>query len=107
VGFYVQTLDNTKAHIHFDAIVIRQVEAPQLLCDVIVHSVNLRSGPSTDFRILTALLLGDQFEPLGRTQDGLWIQARVEDSDQVGWVANDGAYSACNMPIEDLPVSEP
>jgi hypothetical protein len=107
VGFYVQTLDNAKAHVHFDTITIREVEAVQLVCNVVVQSVNIRSGPGTDFRRLDTLLLGDQFEPLGRTQDRLWIQARVEGSDQVGWVANDKQYAACNVPIEDLAISEP
>jgi hypothetical protein len=107
VGFYVQTLDNAKAHVHFDTITIREVEAAQLVCNIVVQSVNIRSGPGTDFRRLDTLLLGDQFEPLGRTQDRLWIQARVEGNGQVGWVANDKQYAACNVPIEDLAISEP
>jgi hypothetical protein len=107
VGFYVQSLDNTKTHIHFDNITIRNVEAPQFLCSVVVQSVNLRSGPGKDFRRLITLLLGDQFEPLGRTQDGLWIQARLRESNLEGWVANDRDYAICNLTIQDLPASEP
>jgi hypothetical protein len=107
VGFYVQSLDNTKTHIHFDTITIRDVEAPQFLCSVVVQSVNLRSGPGKDFRRLITLLLGDQFEPLGRTQDGLWIQARLRENNLEGWVANDRDYAICNLAIQDLPASEP
>jgi hypothetical protein len=107
IGFYVQTLDNTKTHIHFDTITVREVELPQLSCVVVVQSVNMRSGPGTNFRRLTTLLLGDQFEPLGRTQNGLWIRARLEGSGMEGWVANDRAYAECNLAVGDLPVSEP
>ena len=107
VGFYVQTFDNSKAHIHFDTITIREVEIPQLLCNVVVQSVNMRSGPGKDFRRLNTFVLGDQFEPIGLTPDGLWIQVRVEEGGQLGWVANDRPYAACNGPIEDLPISEP
>jgi hypothetical protein len=107
VGFFVQTLDNQKTHIHFETITIREVELPQMVCNLVAQSVNLRSGPSRDFRRLTTLLRGDEFEPLERTQNGLWIRVRLGDSDQEGWIANDRDYAECNIPIEDLPVSEP
>ncbi len=107
VGFFVQTLDNTKAHIHYETITIREVELLQWACRVVVQSVNLRSGPGTNFRRLTTLLLGDQFEPLERTSNGLWIKARLEEGGLEGWVANDRAYAECNVAVGDLPVTGP
>jgi hypothetical protein len=107
IGFFVQTLDNPKTHIHFDTLTIREVELPQQACNLVAQSVNLRSGPGRDFRRLATLLRGDQFEPLERTQNGLWIRVRLEGSDQEGWVANDRAYAQCTLPTDELPVVEP
>jgi hypothetical protein len=107
LGFIVQTLDNPRVHIHYDSVQIREVEAPQWLCSVDTQALNLRSGPGLNFRILRALLDGDQIEPLQRTADELWIQVREEGDGQTGWVANDRPYITCNLSISDLPVSEP
>ena len=107
VGFVVQTFDSPQAHIHYDKLTIREVEAPQLICDVVTQALNLRIGPSTTYRLLNAFVLGDRFKPLGRTPEGLWIQVKAENSGQLGWVANDPKFVSCNVPIADLPVSEP
>ena len=108
VGFFVETFDSPKAHIHYDFLSIRGVEPPQLQCDVIAQALNLRSGPSTTYSPpLTNLTQGDRFEPLERTINGLWIRARVEDSDLSGWVANSPGYISCNVSVGDIPVSQP
>ncbi len=108
VGFFVETFDSPKAHIHYDFLSIRGVEPPQFMCDVIAQALNLRSGPSTSFSPPIAILTqGDQFEPLERTSNGLWIRVRMEGSDLSGWVANSPGYITCNVAVSDLPESQP
>lgn len=107
IAFIVQTADNPQAHIHYDKLVIREVEAPQLRCAVATKALNLRTGPGTHFRLVTALTKDTPFEPLGRTEDELWVQVRVSDSGQEGWVSNASNFIACDVPVSDLPVTEP
>jgi predicted DNA-binding protein (MmcQ/YjbR family) len=108
VGFFVETFDSPKAHIHYDFLSIRGVEPPQFMCDVIAQALNLRSGPSTSFSPPIAILTqGDQFEPLERTPNGLWIRVRLNGSDLSGWVANSPGYVTCNVAVGDLPESQP
>jgi hypothetical protein len=42
VGLYVQTQDIPRAHIHFDSVTIREVEAPQLVCSVTSIAMRVR-----------------------------------------------------------------
>jgi len=107
VGFFVETFDSPKAHIHYDFLSIREVEPPQFMCDVIAQALNLRSGPSTIYNPPIAnLTQGDQFEPLERTTNGLWIWVRMEGSDLSGWVANSPGFITCNVAVSDLPESQ-
>jgi hypothetical protein len=107
VGFFVETFDSPKAHIHYDFLSIRGVEPPQFMCDVIAQALNLRSGPSTIYNPPIAnLTQGDQFEPLERTTNGLWIWVRMEGSDLSGWVANSPGFITCNVAVSDLPESQ-
>ena len=106
VGLYVQTLNTPRAHIHFDTLTIRDVEAPQLVCSVTAIAMRVRGGPSTTFDPVVFLARGDTMEPLGLNQNGNWIRVRVEDSRQ-GWIFNDPDWISCNISIADLPVIEP
>jgi hypothetical protein len=108
VGFFVETFDSPKAHIHYDFLSIREVEPPNLICDVIAQALNLRSGPSTIYSPpITNLIQGDQFEPLERNTNGLWIRVRLAESDLSGWVANSPGYISCNVAVGDIPESQP
>jgi hypothetical protein len=101
VGFFVQTFDSTRAHIHFDSITIRNVQV-QWICSFLKKALYLRSGPGSSFTPITSLTQGDSMEPLGISPDGEWIRVRVERSDQLGWVAVDQV--SCNAPVTGLPV---
>jgi len=106
VGFYVQTLDRTRIHAHFNSITIREVQLP-LMCEVIASMLYLRSGPGTEFAPLTFLTQGDRLKPLGQSKDGEWIRVQVESNDQQGWVVNVPNFVSCNIAITDLQVIEP
>jgi hypothetical protein len=105
VGFYVETYDAARVHIHYDAITIREVETPQLLCTVVTAALRLRKGPDTTYAIVTSLSGGIHFEPLARSADGLWIEAHPEGSDQTGWVASSPELVACNTSVDSLPLA--
>lgn len=108
VGLYVQTFDSPRVHVHFDELTLREVETPQLTCNVITISLRMRSGPSTSFDPPIAFLEnGTIFDVLGRVSDGKWIKIQLEGSQTQGWVANSEAFISCNFSTDDLPVIEP
>ena len=106
VGFYVQTMDSTRIHAHFDSVVIRDVQLPQM-CYVTAVTMYLRSGPGTGYSAVTVLTEGDKVEPVGRDPEGKWLRVRPENSSQYGWVADFLNYLSCNIPADELPVVKP
>ena len=107
IGLYVETFDSPRAHIHFDELTIREVDAPQWTCNVVVSSVNMRRGPSTAFIPVQILIRGDIFEALGRSSDGQWIRAQAIDGNKQGWVYYYPEFITCNVPATELPVVQP
>jgi hypothetical protein len=127
LGFYVETFDAPRVHIHYDSLTIRQVEGPQpgqadvvaeaatpaptpspLQCSVVTPMLNLRRGPGTFYTPpIAGLPSGTLLEPLGRSPDSLWLQVRVAASGEEGWVAAAAAYISCNVFVNELPVSQP
>ena len=107
VGFYVETFDSPRVHIHYDSLAVHEVEAPKLLCSVVVSGLNLREGPGTTYTIIGSATRDTQLVPLGRSADGSWIHVRVADTQQLAWVSSAAIYVSCNMPVNDLPVREP
>lgn len=116
VGFFVENFDETLAHIHYDSLTIREVElpssrgdsipttTPERLCAVIPPALNLRSGPGTVYAPIVTLTNGISLEPLARDNEGMWIQVRVVESGQMGWINAESTYVSCNVPVTDLPV---
>src|SRR3990172_2734377 len=49
-------------------------------------SINMRSGPGTQYGIVKILKKGDVLEVLGRNQKGTWLQVRTRAGEE-GWVA--------------------
>lgn len=48
--------------------------------------INVRSGPSTDYRVVGSLARGETVTANGRNADGSWLRIQVPDSDALGWV---------------------
>jgi hypothetical protein len=103
VGFYVETFDAPRVHIHYDTISVLEAETPQLECTVATPALHFRKGPGTTYAIITSLAGGVHFEPLARSADGLWINARPEGGDQTGWVASSPELVSCNTSVDTLP----
>src|SRR5690606_38511018 len=48
--------------------------------------INVRSGPSTDYRVIGSLMRNEAVTANGRNEDGSWLRIQVPDSDALGWV---------------------
>lgn len=121
-GFYVETFDAPRAHVHFDSLAIRAPDkaalaaaraAPQptaitgLTCRVIAPLLNLRSQPDpVAGKSIVRLARNVVLKPLTRTADAQWIKVLPEGYQKVGWVAFGPAYTSCNFVVADLPVGE-
>jgi uncharacterized protein YgiM (DUF1202 family) len=64
-------------------------------------ALNVRSGPSPSFTILTTVYQGDVLSMLGRNADGSWIYIATP-SNVVGWV--NAKYVIPSTSIADLPI---
>ncbi len=106
VGFFVETQDSPRAHVHYDTTIIREVETPQLVCTVTAEALNVRGGPSITSMVIMVIQRNARLEPLVRSADGYWINVRVEGGNQVGWVSSTPGLTACNVPVGDLPVRQ-
>ena len=62
-----------------------QPDAIQL--EILVTTLRIREGPSTDFEILSVGKAGERFEISGRSAGCDWMQIRF-GTDQVGWVSS-------------------
>ncbi|MBK8023583.1 MAG: SH3 domain-containing protein [Chloroflexi bacterium] len=51
-----------------------------------LQSINVRSGPGVNFEAITVLRPATRVEVLGRNNDGVWLNIRLEDGTE-GWVS--------------------
>ena len=54
---------------------------------MVSSSVNIRSGPGTNYNTLTTAVAGDTAQIVGRNQDGSWLNIRLDDGSR-GWIAS-------------------
>jgi hypothetical protein len=107
IGFFLQTFDSPKVHIHYDTLVIREVEAPEYACRVLAEALNVRRGPGTNYSPpIGYLASGQDFEPLGVSPDGSWLRVRLESGEE-GWAAFGKEFETCNVAAVDLSVVSP
>ena len=107
VGFFVETFDASRAHIHYDSLIVREVEPPLGLCTVGTQALNLHYRPGLGSALPITVPAGTGLEPLGRSPDASWINVRVHGSDQHGWLVAHPAFVSCNVSVGDLPMREP
>ena len=106
VGLFVQTFDAAYAHIHFDDLAVRTYQA-SLVCEVTALTLNVRSGPGTDYSSTGFLSNGDRIEPLGISPDGEWLQIGMDESENRSWVFDFAGYLSCNGDVGLLPIIPP
>ncbi|MCA9848072.1 MAG: SH3 domain-containing protein, partial [Dehalococcoidia bacterium] len=68
----------------------------------ITRPIEVRSGPSSAFAIVTRLAVTDSINILGRSQDGRWLVVSAEDRPtQTGWIPLD---ATTGVEVGPLPV---
>lgn len=82
---------------------------PQLICNVVVPTLNVRSGPGLEFEIV-AKIRGTETEPgsvlvIGRDVTNQWlaVDERVAPG---GWITGSASFVNCTGDIASLPESE-
>jgi uncharacterized protein YraI len=63
--------------------------------------LRMRSGPGTDYEVLTLLAEGQEVDVLGRDETGGWLKISL-DSGEEGWVAAE--FIDVGVPVETLPI---
>lgn len=77
---------------------------PSFLCEVISESLNLRTGPGTEYAPpLANLPRGAQLLATGRNDPPTWITVDVVGAARSGWVSADERFVRCDFSIERLP----
>jgi hypothetical protein len=106
IGLYVESFDSPNTHIHFDNLAVRNFEVA-VLCNVAANTINVRSGPGKEFSSSGYIRTGDTVEPVGRTEDSLWLKVKLAGSDEQGWLSNSSGYLSCTPDVKLLPVVTP
>lgn len=122
LGFYVETFDAPRAHIHFDSLAVHSPDnvapaateaapqptaTPEFACRVVAPLLNLRSQPDPlAGNSIARLRRGAGLKPLARSADAQWIEVQPEGLQKAGWVAFGPSYMACDFLVTDLPVVE-
>lgn len=65
------------------------------------QGANVRTGPTTDYRVLTALFEGDLIKLIGRFRDDSYYRVQLP-SGEIAWVS----ASAIDADVSDLPIVE-
>jgi hypothetical protein len=105
VGFFVQALDASNVHIHYDDLIIQNFEALPG-CEVKALALHVRNGPGTEFASFTFLTQGAALQPIARTFDDQWLKVRLEGSAEPGWVFNSASFLNCGSDTSLLPVED-
>ena len=78
-----------------------------ILCQAQIPSLNVRSGPGTNYLIIGKLRITEenrgQVLAVGRTESGDWLAVDPRFVEG-GWVANAAQWLTCDGTIDDLPV---
>jgi len=106
IGFFVQTFDATNAHIHFDDLTVNKLEL-KIICKVNSQKLNVRNGPGTSYASSSSLSLGEMVEPIGRNEDGTWLQINIAGSNDPSWISNSRQSLSCNDTVDSLAVTSP
>lgn len=84
-----------------------QEQAPANVCQVTVSAasnLNLRSGPGTDYNVVTVARAGSDLDVIGRSEDGTWLYAGLKGN--AGWVFAELVMPQCDV-MADVAVRDP
>jgi Bacterial SH3 domain len=106
VGLYAETLDNPKVHIHNDTFTVRDLQL-DLACTINGGTFNVRTGPGKSFPQVAVLSAGVPLEPMGVSPNREWIQIKLKDNNDLGWVSFSEGFMSCTPSLELFPVVNP
>lgn len=73
------------------------------VANVLVPTLNMRSGPGTNFPIITRSQAGDIFPIVSQVEDCAWLQVVLENGEQV-WISGSAAFTQMNVACTQVPV---
>lgn len=84
-------------------------ETPQIVCQIQVPTLNVRSGPGLEYLVVAQVSQtdesGGEVPVVGRTDSGDWLAVQ-EDVAPGGWIINQARFVVCNGDATQLPVAE-
>jgi len=69
---------------------------------VVVHTLNLRSGPGMQYPTLGKLHPGDEIQVIGQYANCTWLQVITPEQEE-GWIASNGGYVQLQQPCQMIP----
>ena len=106
VGLFAQTIDSAKIHIHDDTFTIRDLQL-DLVCTINGGTFNVRTGPSKAFPQVDVLGAGATLQPTGVSPNRDWIQIKLKDSNDLGWISFSEGFMSCTPSLDLFPVVNP
>ncbi len=81
----------------------KPTEAPQVVTATTTEVLNIRQGPARTTASLGKLPKGATVTVVGRNGDGTWIQIKIPDKTDLGWVSAE--FVTLNGDVNTLPVT--
>ncbi len=76
---------------------------PEVALARVSRTVNVREGPSTNYKVLTQAKAGDEFTIVGKNKAGTWWQIKLGDG-KLGWIF--GKLVNITGPVETVQVAK-
>jgi len=73
---------------------------------VVARTLNVRSGPGTNYVVISAAAKGTRFAIVGQFNNCSWLRV-VDAKKQEGWVAGTSQYVSIDTPCKQLSVAPP
>jgi hypothetical protein len=106
VGLYTETIDSPHIRVHFDALTIRDLQL-DLTCNITGGTFNVRTGPGKSFPQVAVLSAGAPLQPTGVSANREWIQIKLQDSNDLGWVSFSEGFMSCTPSLDLFPIVNP
>lgn len=72
------------------------------VANVLVPTLNMRSGPGINFPIITRSQAGNIFPIVSQVEDCAWLQVVLENGEQV-WISGSAAFTQMNVACTQVP----
>ena len=81
--------------------------APKVILNVVKGNIFIRRGPDMAFNTIGVLYKDTSAEALARDVLSNWVQVKIPNSEQTGWVSIQTDYSQIEGELKDLPEYTP